>query len=158
MKLTPAAATSTCTSPWAGSGRSWSRTCRTVRSPGSETKTLVARIMLASLRPGPPASRGGRPGGTDAHEQRHLVLECHEQGLGVGHDRLVGHDPDADGVVVGDDAEAERVPSGPGDPAQHARHGHAREVTDLAGAGDVGRDTDRLVGEEVHDPALDGGG
>src|SRR3954465_9472121 len=101
MKLTPAAATSTCTSPSAGSGSSWARTCRTLRSPGSVTKTLVARFMLATLRPVPPAPRAGAPGagafgagapragaprGTDAHEQGHLVLQRREQGVGIGHD------------------------------------------------------------------------
>src|SRR5688572_3118006 len=60
MKFTPAAATSTCTSPSAGSGRSWVRTSRTLRSPGSETKTLVAGVMPATLRP---ASRGASGGG-----------------------------------------------------------------------------------------------
>src|SRR4051794_7755112 len=114
MKLTPAAATATCTSPSAGWGRSWSRTCRTLRSPGSETKTLVARFMLATLRPALPPLRGGGArrwaGGADAHEQRHLVLERGEERLRVGHDGLVGHDPDPHGLVVGDDAEAQRVP------------------------------------------------
>src|SRR6478609_10463495 len=158
MKLTPAAATSTWTSPSTGSGISWSRTCRTLRSPGSETKTLVARFMLATLRPWPPPPRGGRPTGpglTDAHEERHLVLERREQRLGVGNDRLVGHDPDAHGVVVGDDAEAERVPARAGHPAEHAGDRDPGEVADLPRAGDVGRHADRLVREEVHDPTLD---
>src|SRR3954451_13213569 len=145
MKLTPAAATSTCTSPAAGSGSSWARTCRTLRSPGSVTKTLVARFMLATLRPVPPAPRAGAPGagaprGTDAHEQGHLVLQRREQGVGIGHDLLVGHDADPHGVVVGDDAEAEGVASGARHPPQHAGHRHAREVALLPGPGDVGRD------------------
>src|SRR3954465_8253678 len=107
MKLTPAAATATCTSPSAGSGRSWVRTCRTLRSPGSETKTLVARFMLASLRPVPPTPRAGASRGTDAHEQGPLLLQRREKGLGVGHDRLVGHDADPHCIVIGDDAEAQ---------------------------------------------------
>src|SRR6478752_8410384 len=157
MKLTPAAATSTCTSPSPGSARSWSRTCRTVPSPGSETKTLVARFMLATLRPMALPLPGGRPSGTDAHQEGHLVLEGREQGLRVRDDGLVGHDPDAHGVVVGDDAEPHRVPPRPGDPAEHPGDGHSREVADVLGAGDVRRDSDRLVGEEVHDAALHGG-
>src|SRR6478609_1536117 len=157
MKLTPAAATSTWTSPSVGSGISWSRTCRTLRSPGSETKTLVARFMLATLRLRPPPPRAGGPRGpglADAHEQGQLVLECREERLGVGDDGLVGHDPDADGVGIRDDAEAERVPPRPGHPAEHARHGDAAEVADLPRAGDVRRHADRLVREEVDDPAL----
>src|SRR3954463_8217814 len=155
MKLTPAAATSTCTSPSAGSGNSWARTCRTLRSTGSVTKTLVARFMLATLRPVPPTPRAGAPRGTDAHEQGHLVLQRREKGVGIGHDRLVGHDADPHGAVVGDDAEAECVASGARHPPQHAGHRHAREVALLPGPGDVGRDADRLVGEEVHDSTLE---
>src|SRR4051794_3399072 len=139
MKLTPAAATSTCTSPSAGSGRSWSRTCRTLRSPGSETKTLVARFMLATLRPTQPSPPGGGAGSADAHEQGHLVLERGEERLRVGHDGLVGHDPDPHGVVVGDDAEAERVLPRAGHPAEHAGDLHPCQVTGLARTGDVGR-------------------
>ena len=43
-----------------------------------------------------------------------------EQRLRVGHDGLVGHDPDADGAGVREDAEAQRVPPRSRHPAQHA--------------------------------------
>src|SRR5690349_14682621 len=156
MKLTPAAATSTCTSPSTGSGRSWSRTCRTLRSPGSETKTLVARFMVDTLRPAlrapAPASARWGSGRPDAHEQGDLLLEGDEQLLRVGHDRLVGHDPDSHGPVVRDDAEAEGLPARTGHPAEEPGHGDPGERARLARARDVGGHADRLVREEVHEP------
>src|SRR3954467_3320986 len=145
MKLTPAAATPPCTSPSDGSGRSWSRTCRTLPSPDSETKTLVARFMLATLRPAPPAPRRGAPRGTDPHEQGNLVLQRGEQRLGAPHDALVGHEADAHGVVVGDDADAEGVAPRARHPAEQAGQRDAREVAHLPRPGDVGGDADRLV-------------
>src|SRR6478609_3043542 len=158
MKLTPAAATSTCTSPGPGSGTSCSRSSRTLRSPGSVTKTLVAVVMPATLRPAPPPHRGGGGGVPDADEQGHLLLQGRQQRLGVGHDRLVGHDADPQRVVVGDDAEPERVAPRAGHPAQYPGDRDAREVPDLPRTGDVGRDPDRLVREEVDDAALERGG
>src|SRR4051794_1119662 len=98
MKLTPAAATSTCTSPAPGAGTSCSRTCRTSRSPGSDTKTLVAVVMPATLRPSASRPAGGGAACPEPHEEVDLVREGVEQVLGPGHRALVGQDADADRV------------------------------------------------------------